>query len=118
VGAHDPAAGRRELTARPADPQPSPSAISAPREKEKEVMTTVTVDQRTKARDIICDILEIDTGEITETSLFIEDHDADSMRLIEILSGLEMAFGVTIPQSEIPRMVNLASVYDVLGEAK
>ncbi|GAA2801276.1 acyl carrier protein [Kitasatospora sp. CM 4170] len=70
-----------------------------------------------KIKEIVCDILEIEEDEVTETSLFKEDHQADSLRSIEILAGLEKEFSVTIDQSELARMVNLKGVYEVVAEA-
>lgn len=66
-------------------------------------------------KEIVCDILEIEEDEVTETSLFKEDHGADSLRAIEILAALEKEFSIVINQSELPRMVNLAGVYDVVA---
>jgi acyl carrier protein len=68
-------------------------------------------------KDMVCDILELDSDELSETSLFKEDHDADSLRAIEILAALEKRFGVIIDQAELGRMVNLAGVYEVVAEA-
>ncbi|MCZ0987165.1 acyl carrier protein [Streptomyces diastatochromogenes] len=69
-------------------------------------------------KDIVCDILELELDEVTDTSLFKEEHDADSLRTIEILASLERTFGITLKQSELSRMVNLAGVYAVVAEAK
>ena len=80
-------------------------------------MTAITTDDKQQIKEIVCDILELEEDEITETSLFVEEHDADSMRLIEILSSLELNLKVTIEQSDMPRMVNLASVYEVVSES-
>ncbi len=79
---------------------------------------TVTIAERDQIKAIVCDILEVEPEEVTETSLFIDDHDADSMRLIEILSALELNLKVTIDQSQINRMVNLAGIYEVLRESQ
>ncbi|MFC5216373.1 acyl carrier protein [Streptomyces coerulescens] len=68
-------------------------------------------------KEIVCDILEIEEDEVTGTSLFKEDHKADSLRAIEILAALEKKFGVVIDQSELPRMVNIDGVYQVVAEA-
>ncbi|WP_042431784.1 acyl carrier protein [Streptacidiphilus anmyonensis] len=80
-------------------------------------MTAITADEKQQIKDIVCDILELEEDEITEESLFVEEHDADSMRLIEILSSLELNLKVTIEQSELARMVNLAGVYEVVAES-
>ncbi|MEU6439235.1 acyl carrier protein [Streptomyces sp. NPDC047046] len=72
---------------------------------------------RAEIKGIICDILEIEPEEMTGTSRFKEDHEADSMGAIEILSQLERAFGIDIDQAELSRMVNLDGVVTVVGEA-
>jgi acyl carrier protein len=68
-------------------------------------------------KDIVCEILEVELDEMTDTSLFNEDHGADSLRTIEILSSLERAYGIEIDQAELTRMVNLESVITVVNEA-
>ena len=40
-------------------------------------------------RDRLSDILEIDPSRITESSSFVEDLEADSLALIELVEGLE-----------------------------
>ncbi|MBO0819379.1 MAG: acyl carrier protein [Nocardiopsaceae bacterium] len=80
-------------------------------------MTTTAANRKETIKEIVCDILEIDPEEVTETSLFKEDHNADSLRAIEILAALEKTFDVTIDQSELARMVNLEGVYEVVDES-
>jgi acyl carrier protein len=81
-------------------------------------IVTVSIDSRKQQiKEIVCDILELEPEEVTETSLFKEDHGADSLRAIEILANLERAFGVLIDQAELARMVNLEGVYTVVGES-
>lgn len=80
-------------------------------------MTAATREERLVViKGIVCDILEIEDDEVSETSLFKEDHNADSLRAIEILAALEKEFGVVINQAELPRMVNLTGVYEVVSE--
>ncbi|MEU8961423.1 acyl carrier protein [Streptomyces sp. NPDC048491] len=74
-------------------------------------------DHKQQIKEIVCDILEIDEDEVTGTSLFKEEHDADSLRAIEILAALERTQNVTIDQAELSRMVNLEGVYTVVAEA-
>ncbi|MFC5286661.1 acyl carrier protein [Actinokineospora guangxiensis] len=80
-------------------------------------MTVASVEFQAKIKEIVCEILELDEDEVSDTSLFKEDHDADSLRAIEILASLEKEFKVVIDQAELARMVNLAGVYEVVGEA-
>lgn len=80
-------------------------------------MAALLEERKEEIKDIVCDILEIDPDELTDVSLFKEEHDADSLRAIEILAALEKKFGVVIDQSELGRMVNLEGVYAVFVEA-
>ncbi len=80
--------------------------------------TAVTTEERSALiKQIVSDILEIEPNDMTPTSLFKEEHDADSLRAIEILASLEKTFGVEIPQEALTRMVNLLGVYEVVQEA-
>jgi acyl carrier protein len=67
-------------------------------------------------REIVAEVLEIEPEEITETSLFAEDHEADSLRAIEILARIEKKYKIDIPQSELPKMVNLQAVFALVSE--
>ncbi|MEU1779097.1 acyl carrier protein [Streptomyces abikoensis] len=80
-------------------------------------MSALVQGYQEEIREIVCDILEIDSEELTETSLFKEEHDADSLRAIEILAALEKRFNVVIDQEELARMVNLEGIYAVVTEA-
>jgi acyl carrier protein len=75
------------------------------------------IDERKLAmKEIIVEILEIDPEEMTDTSSFIDDHGADSLRAIEIMSRIEKKFKVKIPQNDLQKMTNLANVYAVVKE--
>jgi acyl carrier protein len=80
-------------------------------------VSTIDEQRDVKLKEIVCDILELDEDEVSETSLFSEDHGAYSLRAIEILASLEKEFGVVIDQAELARMVNLKGVREVVGEA-
>ena len=77
---------------------------------------TVTTEERTaRIKDIVCEILEIEPEDLGPTDSFAEDHDADSLRAIEILAALEREFAVEIPQDELGRMTDLAGVHEVVA---
>lgn len=80
--------------------------------------TAIDADRAAQIKEIVCDILELEEDEVTDTSLFSEDHGADSLRAIEILASLEKEFHIVIDQAELARMVNLEGVYAVIGEAE
>ncbi|KAF4406765.1 polyketide-8 synthase acyl carrier protein [Streptomyces sp. Ru87] len=77
----------------------------------------INAEQRAQIKEIVCDILEIEPADVTDTSLFKEDHNADSLGAIEILSSLERTFNAEIDQAELTRMVNLDGVVQVVEEA-
>jgi acyl carrier protein len=84
------------------------------------MMSTILseMDERlVEIKVLVCDILELEQEEVTPTSLFKEEHGADSLRAIEILATLEKRFAIKIPQSEMAKMVNLAGVHAVVRSA-
>jgi acyl carrier protein len=92
---------------------------SSPRTPEGRTTVAAVSDvDRRRIADLVSEILEIDLEDLTETSLFIEDHDADSLRAIEILSSLEREFKIVIDQSELARMVNLDGIYEVVSASE
>lgn len=78
--------------------------------------TAINQDRMDELQEIAVEVLEIEDDEITPTSMFIEDHDADSLRAIEILARIEKKYKVDIPQAELPNMVNLTAVYEVVAK--
>ena len=79
-------------------------------------MNEARQERMSRLKDIVCDILEIEPEELTPSSLFIDDHHADSLRAIEILATIEKEFSVKIPQENLVRMVNLDGVYGVVND--
>lgn len=80
-------------------------------------MTTAFTRQRVEAiREIVVEYLEVDAEELTEHSRFKEDHQADSLRLMDVLAALEMKFNIEIDEAQFVRMVDLHSVCEVVSE--
>ncbi|MDC8758943.1 acyl carrier protein [Janthinobacterium fluminis] len=79
--------------------------------------TSTIAERKAMIKGIVTEILEIEAEEMTETSLFKEDHGADSLRAIEILASLEKAFSVQIAQESLAAMVNLDGVYGIVKTA-
>lgn len=79
--------------------------------------TTVTEQRLTRIREIVAEHLELDAGELSDDSNFIDDHDADSLALIDVLAALEKAFSIEIDQAQFARMLDVRSVYDVIAES-
>ncbi|MEU8749322.1 acyl carrier protein [Streptomyces chartreusis] len=79
--------------------------------------TDIAAERENQIKELVADILELEPDEMTRTSRFKEDHEADSLLAIEILASLEKRFKITIAQQELARMVNLEGVYEVVAEA-
>jgi len=74
-----------------------------------------TAQQRLEEiREIVSEVLELEPEEVSDTGMFVDEYEADSLRAIEILARLEKKYGIEIPQSELAKMVNLKAVYEVL----
>ncbi|MBO0609092.1 acyl carrier protein [Myceligenerans salitolerans] len=67
-------------------------------------------------KNLICDILDVNPSDVSETSPLAR-HGADSLATIEIITRLEQTLGITIERQDVPRMADLAGVYDVVAEA-
>ena len=68
-------------------------------------------------KKVVCEVLEIEPDELTDDSLFREDHEADSMAVVEMVAWLEKDFNIKIGDTDLVRMVNLTGVYDVVTQA-
>ncbi|SFQ25914.1 acyl carrier protein [Amycolatopsis arida] len=80
-------------------------------------MNAVVARRADEIRQVVCRVLEVDTGRVRETDHFVDDLEADSMKLIELLANLEIEFDVEIDEDALDRLVTLRGVYEVLTEA-
>jgi acyl carrier protein len=66
--------------------------------------------------EIAADLFSVTPEEVHSAESFVADLGADSLLAIELLVQLEKRYSITIPESELPRMVNLRGVYDATAE--
>ena len=71
-------------------------------------------DRKEELREIVAEVLEIDTDELADNGDFVDSYDADSLRAIEILARIDKKYRVEIPQTELPQLRNLDAVYESL----
>jgi len=79
-------------------------------------MSTVVAERKATIKRLACAAFEIGPDELDETSLFTDDLGVDSLGTIDLLANLETEFGIEIDQDELPRMVDLEAVYQVVAE--
>ena len=81
-------------------------------------IATATKQERVEQlRTLITEVLELEPGELTDTSSFVDDHEADSLLAIEILARIERDLGVAIAQESLVEMTNLTAVYAVVARS-
>ena len=78
-------------------------------------MNTVA-ERKEMIKQLACDAFEMDGAELTPTALFDEDLGVDSLSVIDLLAGLEKAFGIDIEEVEVNRVISLDAVYDLVAE--
>ncbi|PRX92570.1 phosphopantetheine-binding protein [Allonocardiopsis opalescens] len=72
---------------------------------------TISEDLRRKVHTIVADVLEVDAGELVDSSSFSDDFDADSLMTIEIIARFERDLGITVPQDEMVDLDDLSTAY-------
>ena len=68
-----------------------------------------------RLKEIIADVLSIDTNEITMDSSVVEDLGCDSLDVVEIIMGIEEELDIKIPDEAAE---NIATVGDAMEEIK
>jgi acyl carrier protein len=74
------------------------------------------LDEYEQLRTIVTEVLEIEAHELTDTSDFVEEHEADSLLAIEILARIERDMGIFIPQEALPEMTNLGATWFLVAQ--
>ncbi|WP_131743247.1 acyl carrier protein [Actinomadura roseirufa] len=73
---------------------------------------TTRSERLQQLRDILIDVLEIEPEELTDTSHFVNDHGADSLMAIDIISSIDRNMGVHLPNEVLPELLTLTAVMD------
>ena len=64
-----------------------------------------------RVREIICSQLDLDEDRVTMDSDILEDFEADSLDLVDLVMSLEDEFGIEVPDDQV---VNFHTVGDVV----
>ncbi|MCS3779332.1 acyl carrier protein [Tsukamurella ocularis] len=76
-------------------------------------ITPVEIDK--KLREIVVDVFEIgDPQSLTLTSSFVDDHEGDSLGMIEIASRVEADLAIVIPTERLESVDNLGDLIRVV----
>ena len=69
-----------------------------------------------KVKKVIIDLLPISEESITLESRFIDDLQADSLDLVELIMGIEEEFNIEIPDEDAEKVVTVGDVVDYIKE--
>ena len=69
-----------------------------------------------KVKEVIVDKLNAEGADITESTSFKDDLNADSLDLFELVMALEEEFDIEIPSEDLEKLVTVGDVLDYLKE--
>jgi acyl carrier protein len=69
-----------------------------------------------KLKGIIVEQLAVDADEVTMEASFIEDLNADSLDLVELIMELEEQFGIQVPDEIADKIVTVGDAVDYIIE--
>lgn len=69
-----------------------------------------------KVKSIIVDQLGAEESVITLEASFIDDLEADSLDIVELIMGIEEEFGIEIPDADAEKVVTVGDVVDYIKE--
>jgi len=73
-------------------------------------------DLETDIKNIIAEIIEKDSSEITSDKKFFEDLGMDSMMALEIMAAIEKKYKITIPEEKLTKLTTLKETVAVAQE--
>lgn len=65
-------------------------------------------------REIVAEIIEVEQEEIGPDTNLVTELGADSMMALEILATIEKKYKLVIPEKELPNMITLSQILDVI----
>ena len=69
-----------------------------------------------KVREILCDQLDLEEDKVTMDSDIVEDFEADSLDVVDLVMSLEDEFSIEIPDEEIERIRTVGELVTYIEE--
>lgn len=67
-----------------------------------------------KVRDIIAERLDVKRSEVVSSASFIDDLNADSLDIVELVMGIEKDFDIEIPDDEAEKIRTVQDAVDYI----
>ena len=68
-----------------------------------------------KVREIVCQQLDVDPGQVKLETSFVEDLGADSLAVVELVLALEEAFEIDIPDEDTEKLRTFKDAVDYIA---
>lgn len=93
-------------------------ALNAPLKKMyRKVICNMTRDEyAVKIRQIVAEQLNYDIDKLSDDTLFVEDLNADSLELVELVMTLENEFDAEISEDDIEKIKSIGDLADALSK--
>ena len=70
-----------------------------------------------KLQEIIAEVLNVDPGEITMDTTFVDDLGADSLDVFQIIMGIEEEFDIEISNEDAEKIVTVGDAVEQIKNA-
>ena len=70
-----------------------------------------------KLQNIIADVLNVDTSEVTMNTTFTDDLGADSLDVFQIIMGIEEEFDIEIPAEKAEKITTVEEAVELIKSA-
>lgn len=71
-----------------------------------------------KLKSIIVDQLDVDEEVVKEEATFVDDLEADSLDIVELIMNIEEEFDMNIPDTDAEKIVTVGDVLEYIKEHK
>ena len=70
-----------------------------------------------KLQEIIADVLNVEAGDITMETTFVDDLGADSLDIFQIIVGIEETFDIEIDNDDAEKIVSVGDAVEQIKNA-
>lgn len=74
------------------------------------------MDEFERVKSVIVDQLGVDEDAVTPDAKFVDDLDADSLDVVELIMGLETEFDIEIPDEEAEKIKTVGDAVNYIKE--
>ncbi|WP_042386389.1 acyl carrier protein [Streptacidiphilus melanogenes] len=80
-------------------------------------MSTVVPEHFVQIKEIIAKQIGVEVSGLKDSTHLVDELGADSLKLIDILSAIEMEFNIVIAMDDLPDMVSVDAAYQITARA-